>query len=266
MIKNNYIISVLQMDIKDYPITQRTCHKRNENIKNGLKEIDINTGLTKYEIGQIKSRKILSEVDNNGLRGYDYKGQKTRNTHMNRIDELGRNGYRRQADARLTTILENGLTVEQNAHRKQKETLILSVKKNKVGASNQSKKVLFPIIKILIENNIKYYFDKEEYGIKDLITGKFYFWDLTIPSFNIAIEYQSNAYHANPSMSENEWNNWASIRGARRSANEVLEYDYIKARSLYTHRKILTYYIWEKTQDVDVGEMVCLLKTTIMKF
>lgn len=97
MIKDNYITNILEMNIEDYPKIQRICLKRKENIKVGLKQIDQTTGLTKYEVGQQKARKILSEVDEHGLNGYDRKGQKTRATHMANVDELGRNGYSRLA-------------------------------------------------------------------------------------------------------------------------------------------------------------------------
>lgn len=97
MIKSSYIEKVLGMTVIEYdtlyPGIRGVCNKRKENIKAGLQQIDLVTGLTKYEVGQIKARKILSEVDADGLCGYDRKGQKTRATHMGNIDEFGRNGY-----------------------------------------------------------------------------------------------------------------------------------------------------------------------------
>lgn len=260
MIKENYIIKILGMKIEDYPPIQKICTKRKENIKTGLQKIDSSTGLTKYELGQCKARNILKQVDVNGVSGYARKGQKTRATHMSNIDEFGRNGYQRQVDARLTTVLENGLTIEQNAHRKQKETLIQNNKTGTGGASKQSKKVLDPVITFLKENNINYYFDKQEYGIKDVETGNYYFWDLTIPDRKIAIEYQSSAWHADPTLSESEWNVWQPPKGKKRTAHEVLTYDYTKARSLYKNRGIVTYYVWQKTQKINIEEILCLLK------
>lgn len=93
MIKRNYIERILGLSEEQYPAVQRICNKRKENIKKGLAEIDPVTSTTKYELSQIKSRKILAEVDCNGESGYKRKGQKTRATHMSKIDELGRNGY-----------------------------------------------------------------------------------------------------------------------------------------------------------------------------
>jgi len=270
MIRKDYITNVLQMSVEEYdclcPMVRGVSESRKNNIKKGLKEIDPVTGKTKYEISQEKSRKVLSKLDNFGVTGYKRKGEKTRATHMNKIDEFGRNGYGRQVNYRLTTLLDNGLTIEQNAHIKQKESLIKNNKTGTGGASKLSKKVLKPIIEFLEQNNIKYYFDKTEYGIKDLDNGNYYFWDLTIPNFKIAVEYQSAAWHADPKLSEDKWCSWQPPKGKQKTANEVLEYDYNKARSLYKHRKFVTYYVWQNTQDDDVKDLLCLLKTQIMKY
>jgi hypothetical protein len=265
MIKENYIIKILGMSVTDYPAVQRICQKRKENIKFGLKEIDADTGLTRYELGQTKAREILSRVDETGLSGYHKKGKKTRATHLANIDEFGRNGYRRQADYRLTTVLLNGLTIEQNAHIKQREKLIANNVSGTGGASKLSKKVLKPILEFLNENNIRYYFDSTEYGIKDPDSGNYYFYDLTIPEFTMVIEYQSSAWHADPMLSETEWRDWKPPRGKVKTATDVLQYDYSKARSLYKNRGMTTYYVWQLTQDTDVKEILCLLKTLITK-
>jgi hypothetical protein len=269
MIKSTYIEKVLGMSVDEYerlyPNLEKICSARKENIKTGLKQIDPITGLTKYEVGQRKAKQVLSKVDENGISGYKKKGQKTRTTHMRKIDQFGRNGYRRQADYRLTTILPNGLTIEQNAHKKQKESLIKNNKTGSGGASKLSKKVLQPILKFLNEEKVNFYFDKTEYGIKDPDTGNYYFWDLTIPDLKIAIEYQSNAWHANPILSEQDWENWKTPRGKKKTAEETLKYDYDKARSLYKNRDYLTYYIWQKSERENIEEILCLLKTLITK-
>jgi hypothetical protein len=265
MIKDNYITSVLGMTVEEYPVVQRICEKRKENIKHGLQQVDPKTGLTRYEAGQVQARQVLKQVDSDGLSGYKKKGQRTRATHMRRVDQSGRNGYRRQADARLTTVLENGLTVEQNAHQKQKESLIRNNRSGSGGASKQSKKVLLPLIEFLKKNNIKFYFDFQEYGIKDPDSGNYYFWDLTVPDYSMAIEYQSLAWHADPTLSESKWNAWHPPKGKQLTAQEVLTYDYNKARSLYKHRGIVTYYVWQNTQENNIEEILCLLKTLTTK-
>ena len=67
--------------------------EESKRISAGLKQIDAETGLTKYEISTEKTKSILSQVDANGLSGYARKGQATRATHMANVDEFGRNGY-----------------------------------------------------------------------------------------------------------------------------------------------------------------------------
>lgn len=63
MIKKTYISNILYMDVdtfkQKYPEQQLICNRRTENIKNGLKEIDEETGLTKYQLGRIKSGSYL---------------------------------------------------------------------------------------------------------------------------------------------------------------------------------------------------------------
>lgn len=119
MIKDNYIIKILGMDVLDYPVTQRTCNKRKDNIKIGLQQIDPKFGITKYEVGQRKARAILAHVDTNGVTGYDRKGQATRTAHMANIDELGRNGYSQLASRAIlkgnSTKAANGLITSVNA-------------------------------------------------------------------------------------------------------------------------------------------------------
>jgi len=270
IIRTDYITKVLGMSIEQYdqtyPDTQKRCHAHKQNIKQGLHKFDPKTGLTRYEAGQVKARETLKQIDEYGVSGYTRKGQQTRNTHLRNIDSAGKNGYRRQADARITTVLENGLTVEQNAHRKQKETLIKNNKTGSGGASKQSKKALSPVIAFLKDHNIKFYFDHEEYGIKDNETGNYYFLDLTIPDYSIAIEYQSYAWHADPNLTETEWKNWKPPKGYPFTSQQVLTYDYNKARSLYKNRGIRTYYVWQKTQETDIEEIICLLKTLITKY
>jgi hypothetical protein len=172
MIKKSYIERILGLTVEEYdqqyPGVRKISQRRKHNIKHGLKEIDGTTGLTKYELGQQKAREILKSIDEHGISGYKKKGQKTRDTHMSKIDDSGRNGYQRQVINRLTTILPNGLTVEQNAHIKQKDSLIKNNKSGSGAAINLSKKVLYPIINFLAEQKIKYYFDQNEYGIKDI--------------------------------------------------------------------------------------------------
>jgi hypothetical protein len=269
MIKSSYIEKVLCMTIEEYdakyPGVQKIAQKRKINISKGLQEVDKETGKTKYEISQEKARLKLSLQDNNGVSGYKRKGEKTRKTHLSKIDNFGRNGYQRQAHARVTTVLENGLTIEKNAHIKRRNTLFKQGISRVMGASKLSKKALQPIVDYLKKNKIKYYFDKNEYGINDGF-GNYYYYDLTIPDSKMVIEYQSTAWHANPCMTENEWNNWKPPKGKIKSADENLAYDYKKAKVIYEKRKFLTYFVWEKSQQQDVENLLCLLKIQNTKY
>jgi len=98
MIKGMYIRNVLKMTVEEYdtmyPDIQKIAKRGAENIKNGLSQIDEETGLTKHAISTISARVTLSTIDPvTGLSGYQMKGQKTRATHLSNIDEHGNNGY-----------------------------------------------------------------------------------------------------------------------------------------------------------------------------
>lgn len=270
MIKTSYIERVLKMNVSDYdklyPGVRGVSESRKKNIKTGLQTVDVVTGKTKYQISQEKTRVVLSKLDQDGVSGYKRKGQKTRETHMNNIDSNGLTGYQRQAQYRTTTVLENGLTIEQNAHIKQRNTLLLNGVTRQVGASKLSKKVLYPIIQLLNELNIKFYFDKHEYCILDPQTKSTYFYDLTIPELSMTIEYQSKAWHTDPSMTDFEWVSWKPPKGKIKTAEEVLNYDYNKARVLFRERNYATYYVWQRTEDADIRDLLCLLKTLTMKY
>jgi len=69
--------------------------------------------LTGDQWGRLKARKKLNEIDpETGMRGYDKLGEKTKNSHLSKIDENGLNGYQRIAKDAIhkgnKTKLENG--------------------------------------------------------------------------------------------------------------------------------------------------------------
>lgn len=119
-IDSKYIVGVLNMTVAEYdakyPNIQKSCANRSANIKAGLQAIDLSTGLTKYELSQIKARATLATVDENGMSGYDRKGVATRATHMANIDDCGRNGYSQLASKAIvkgnTTKVANGLILD----------------------------------------------------------------------------------------------------------------------------------------------------------
>lgn len=120
MIKSSYITKILGMTVDEYdqlyPGIRGISQARRTNIKNGLTKIDSNTGLTKYELGQIKARSVLKQVDNTGKTGYKRKGEKARATHMKNVDEFGKNGYSQLATKAIikgnTTKAKKGLILE----------------------------------------------------------------------------------------------------------------------------------------------------------
>jgi hypothetical protein len=156
--------------------------------------------------------------------------------------------------------------VEQNAHIKQKAVCAKNHKAGNNGASKVSKVVMAPILKLLEQYKIKYYFGASEYGVFDSVTKQHYFFDLVMPDLQIAVEYQSNAWHADPTLSEADWSSWAPVKGKKKSAQSVLEYDYNKARVLYEERGYTTYYIWESSKQQDVEDILCLVQTKITKY
>lgn len=117
MITSDYITNILDMSVEEfdrlYPGVRGSCQERLDKVKESLKEIDPATGLNKHALSVKKSKIILSAVDENGLRGYDRKGQKTRATHMANVDEYGRNGYSQLATKAIIkgnqTKANNGL-------------------------------------------------------------------------------------------------------------------------------------------------------------
>lgn len=122
IVKISYIKNVLKMDtaVYDYmyPGARTVSEDRINRIKTGLREIDPETGLTKYKLAQVKAKESLSRVGDDGLSGYARKGVKTRNTHMNNIDEYGRNGYSQIA---VKAIIKGNKT-------KEKKGMIISSK------------------------------------------------------------------------------------------------------------------------------------------
>ena len=141
MIKDNYITSVLGMTVEEYPVVQRICEKRKENIKHGLQQVDPKTGLTRYEAGQVQARQVLKQVDSDGLSGYKKKGQRTRATHMRCVDQFGRNGYSRLASKAIIkgnkTKAEKGLiSLDRNEYHRYKAVVLYLTNKHRSSLVN----------------------------------------------------------------------------------------------------------------------------------
>lgn len=207
-------------------------------------------GLTSHARGRAKAKIVNNTPDpTTGLTPNQKIGKSTK-AAMSVVGEDGLTGYKRSARQRNITILENGLTVQQNAFLKryEKENYNQSVS----PASQLSKDALTPILQFLNENNIHYYFDKNEYAVtKDL---KVYLYDLVIYSLKLCIEYQSNAYHPNPFWSEEKWTTWKQPLPANNNftADEKYLFDINKAKLLWKERNILMWFVWQDSQENDV--------------
>lgn len=256
MIKSLYIKRVLELTVDEYdalyPGARKSCAARSVNIKQGLHAIDAESGLTKYELGQEKARKKLADVDENGISGYQHKGQKTRASHMANVDENGRNGYQQLAHYRKTTLTEDGLTIEAAAHIKQVKACIANNGTLFPNYGSVQSQRLREITKIFDKHSLKYYYQDTEYVIFDSMNNKHYFYDLTCPALNLVIEFQGSGWHTNPfttTLAE-----WAAASNPTQSktAQEQHDYDYAKARAIYNERGYVVFFVYHDTVDNDL--------------
>lgn len=270
-IRSDYIENYLLMTVNEFkrkfPNQLLVCKGLSTNIKSGLHATG-EDGKTGHERSVVKTQAILSTVDANGLTGHQKLGQKTRNTHLNNINEKGQNGYQQQVEARLTTFLPNGFTVEQNAHRKKEETESKNGVK-RYGASKQSKKALAPVLDWLNVHHLFHWFDQDEWRLQCSQTKRVLFYDLTIPDLNLVVEYHSSAYHPNPFvLTEEEWSNW-SPRFPSGTDNRFMQNDLFKAKAIWLNMKYVTFPVWERTQNTDVEALMeyleCLLEIKNMR-
>lgn len=76
--------------------------------------------LTGDQWGRLKARQKLNEIDpETGMRGYDKLGEKTRNSHLSKVDENGLNGYQRIAKEAIHK--GNKTKAEKYGHRDAKD-------------------------------------------------------------------------------------------------------------------------------------------------
>lgn len=269
MIRSDYIRQVLEMDPAEYwqryPHLPKTSQKRQDNIKQGLAKIDSETGVTKHEKGIQKAQVTKTTPDSCGQTIYQKIGKKTRAAHMSNIDEFGRNGYQRLAYYRTTALLPNGSTVEQEAHRKRAERIAaLGVRHRRYGASQISKKILAPILQYCMDNNMQYYFDSNEFVVRDTNHQRNYLYDLVIPEVDMVIEYQSNRYHPWPTMSAVEWNTWIDPY-SHLTADQKHSYELTKARAIFQKHGYRMWYVWETSYQTDIEDILCWLTTVNTK-
>lgn len=261
-IKRPYVEGVLLMSWDDfvgrYPDAKLHCAGHTERVSVGLM-VEVEPGLTKHQAAMIKATAVKKIVGEDGLTIDQRKGHKTRETHMQRGDD-GMTGYERLAHYRNTTILDNGLSVQQNGLKKRHDAIVAGEFKRSFGASAASRRHLAPLLEWLEEEGIKYYFGDREYAIND--GENYYFFDLVIPTFDLCVEYQSNAYHADPRMSDQRWLSWRPARpkDSVETAASRTEYDLNKARALYRTRGFNTWFVWENSVGSDVGDILLHMK------
>lgn len=99
-------------------------------------------------------------------------------------------------------------------------------------ASKESLKSLSEIIHLLDEYNIGYYLGvpgNKEWFIYDINSKKMFFYDLTIPSIGLIIEYHGEAFHPNPSWNLERLTEWRQLRTGK-SSKEILDFTSLKNR------------------------------------
>lgn len=90
--------------------------------------------------------------------------------------------------------------------------------------SKESINVLSPIIDICRRNSLSYYLGEEgnkEWHIYDKENNKIFFYDMTIPTLSMIIEYHGEAFHPNPNWESDKLSSWQQLF-TNKSALEVL--------------------------------------------
>ena len=99
-------------------------------------------------------------------------------------------------------------------------------------ASTESITAFSDVIRLLDNTHIKYYFgvdDNKEWFIYDSKLERPFFYDLTIPSISLIIEYHGEAFHPNPNWDTDTWNSWKALF-SNKPADEVYAVDQYKKK------------------------------------
>ena len=120
---------------------------------------------------------------------------------------------------------------EVEGERRYTEMRIKRNSKCSIGrASKESVEAFSEIIDILNGYNIKYYIGVEgnkEWHIFNKKEKKMFFYDLTIPSLGVIVEYHGEGFHPNPKWTQEKLDEWTQVRTGK-DAKEVLDYTEIK--------------------------------------
>jgi hypothetical protein len=119
------------------------------------------------------------------------------------------------------------------------------------GASKESKEVLKPLLDLLDELELKYYFDDNEYFVFQdaedykVVNSRRFAYDLVIPELNLCVEYNGSAWHPDwEVLTEGEWDKWTlGFKAGGDTAPERIKYDHYKAKYLYDKKGFVTWFI-----------------------
>lgn len=116
--------------------------------------------------------------------------------------------------------------------------------KRKKYSSNISTKYFTNLINTYPEvfNKLKTYFGNDnEFGFFDDLSSNYYFIDFCIPELKIAIEFNGNYFHANPSMYDENYNNFWHTNC---TAKEIWERDKTKNTAI-ENKGFKLFVVWE---------------------
>jgi hypothetical protein len=100
-----------------------------------------------------------------------------------------------------------------------------------------------------------------EYGVQNVDTKTYYFYDFVIPELNICIEFNGDYWHANPAKYDAQFYN----SQCEMYAHELWENDRIKLECIQKLRGFETYVVWESTAAQQLSEVIALINDKIQE-
>ena len=227
------IIQKIQQGLdKIDPMTGKTFRRlRDEKVKITQSQIDPVSGLTRSKLQgrkNSKTQKAFTEKQREDKRN------KTKNT-LNCIDPSTGMSRREMAGLKISKSLltvnpETGLTVSQQTGLKNKNNPKWCSSFGRNKASKESLKFFNPLLDSIQDLNLEYYLgvnQNHEYFLIDS-TNTIRYYDFTIPSLKIIIEFNGVHFHPNKAvLSEKEWNDWRTPI-THNTADEIYRIDCLK--------------------------------------
>jgi very-short-patch-repair endonuclease len=109
-------------------------------------------------------------------------------------------------------------------------------------------------------NQYKIYYKENEYGIYDKDSSQYFKYDFTIPELNLIIEFNGDAWHANPSIYSKD--DKPHPINKKVTASELWKYDNIK-KSAAESNGFNVLYVWENDYRNNFENMYIILKENI---